>query len=102
MKLNENKDFSQEVNELSHRLLSICQKISPQKLYISTWKGVDDILDNVAGVSLVNEEGKNIAQTVLVELDCHNYYLDLVKAVAEKVTQELQGEGFEVIIKSTI
>lgn len=102
MKTNESKDFNQEVDELAHRLLRVRNELSPQKIYLSSWKGVDDILDNVAGVSVANEEGKIVAQTVLVELECHNYYINLAKAIAEKVTGELKSSGFEVIVRSSI
>lgn len=102
MKTNDSKDFNQEANELSYNLLKVINELSPQKVYVSSWKGVDDILDNVSGVSVINEQGKVITQVVLVQLDCHNNYLKLAKNIAERAVLELKSTGFEVIVKSTI
>jgi hypothetical protein len=77
------------------------QALDPQKLYISCWKGVDDILDNVSGVTVSNAKGHTVAQVTLVQLDCHNDYTLLAQAITEKMESDLKTEGFEISVRSS-
>ena len=103
MKLKDsNKSFDEEVNEHLSSLLSRFKDLAPQKVYLSSWKGVDDILDNVSGVSVVSEVGKHLSGIQLVQLDCDNSYIELAKAIAEKAADRLISDGYLVYVKSSI
>lgn len=97
-----NKSFDQEVNENLELLLKRIKDPSPQKVFISSWRGVDNILNNVSGVSIVSELGLPVASITLVQLDCDNGYLELAQTIREKATNRLTSDGFVVIIKSSI
>lgn len=94
------KSFGQEMNESMDPMMKKLRALPLQKITISSWKGVDDILDNVSGVSVYNEGGDLVSQVTLVQLDCHNDYILLAQAIAEKMESDLKVDGYEVTTRS--
>lgn len=103
MKLKDsNKSFDEEVNEHLSSLLFRLKDLAPQKVYLSSWRGVDDIHDNVSGVSVASEVGRHLAGIQLIQLDCDNNYIELAKVIAEKASDSLISEGHTVAVRSSI
>lgn len=97
--------MSQEVQK---NLVTIKKQISNKssiitnKLFVEIWKGTHDIKDNISGVSLWNEKRLSIASINLVQLECEENYLELAKIIGEKLAEDLQIVGYEVIVENKL
>lgn len=96
------KTLNEEVSSYLASLLRKTSSLAPQKVYISAWKGVDDIKDNLSGVSIINESGNLIGQEEMIQLNCDNNYLEIAKLTAELLQEELIQKGFIVSIKTEV
>jgi hypothetical protein len=95
MKSESNAVFNQEVEQNFNRLFNKPVDKSLKKQTITSWKGVDDRVDNVAGVKISNEQGLS-HQIILVQLDCESDYIELARAISEKAFESLTLDGYTV------
>lgn len=72
------------------------------KVYIEVWKGSHDIKDNIAGINVMNESRSVVANLELIQLECEQSYLDLAKKIADKLAEDLQMVGYEVVIENNL
>jgi len=94
--------------EVQDHLAKIKKQISHKsndltnKVYIEIWKGSHDTKDNMAGINIMNDKRKLVTNMHLIQLECELSYLELAKLVVDKLTEDLQGMGYEVIIENNL
>lgn len=94
--MNELEQYSSQlINKIKNNNLS-------SKLYVKIWKGKDDVLDNISGVSIVNDTGHVISHIQLVQLECEENYLKLAVSIGEKVAKILEEKNHHVEVINKI
>ena len=94
------------MNELEKFSTQLIKQIKTNKissnLYIKIWKGKDDILDNISGVSIVNDSGQVISHIQLIELECDENYIDLAIKIGQNVGKQLEAKNYNIEVINQI
>lgn len=93
--MSQQEEFQNNLSKIKKQVSNHSDRLT-NKVIVHVWKGSHDIKDNIAGVSLSNDKGMNIANLELLQLECDFNYLDLAKMVGEKLAEDLKAENYEV------